>query len=266
MKENSLPSWSSEEERLLRHEAFMAEALKQRASIGAGEQPKPWWQHILWSSGGTALITVLLGGIAGGLINWFVQSDLKDREFWQAYWRARGDQALVAYKEYLDQEREIVKRAYELIGSAISGSEDLITLTSSDFALDGFVGADRQMVKEQRVSFRDKYNTVDAQWRSEHEKLALLMSYYHHGRREVVAAWQEAQQSVTEYMDCARRWHADHVRASVDKNTIKGACKAEKDNLAKKVEQLTTRLEASRQYAWTGWESPDKLRSAQKKE
>jgi hypothetical protein len=256
MEKTDLPAWSDEEQKLLRHEAFVGKVMQLR-SHNIENHPKPWWQRFLESSGAAALITVLLGGLLGQLITWSIQKGLKEREFQQAWMKSRGDQALATYKEYLDKEQETVKRAYELIGNCISSSEDLISLTSSEFAPGTSVG-----IEKQRDSIRAEYNKTDIQWRREREQLGLLMSYYHRGRSEVVTSWHDVQSTVTRYNECAAQWYLDHPNSTDSSN----ACKNEREDLRLKLDKLRTNLEAARQYAWEGWESPEKLRSILEKE
>lgn len=260
MEETNPPRWSEDEERMLRHEAFVAEVNRRRARTEGDGRTKPRWQRFLESTGGAAMITVLLGGMLGQLITWSVQKGLKEREFQEAWMKARGDQALVTYKEYLNQEQETVRRVYEIVGNLISASKDLIDLTQQEFAPGRYVG-----IEKQRNAIRERYNAIDGQWRSEHEKLGLLMSYYHRGRPEVAAAWRDVQESVTRYNDCAGSWYLDHPLPLM-KAEVADACKNERDDLRKQLEQLSASLEAARQYAWEGWESPEKLRSALEKE
>jgi len=260
MEEPNPAQWSNDEARMLRHEAFMTEVMRRRVRVEGEGYTKPWWQRFLESTGGAAMITVLIGGLLGQLITWSVQKGLKEREFQEAWMKARGDQALVTYKDYLNQEQEIVRRVYEIVGSCISVSEDLIDLTKLEFAPGKSIG-----VEKQRNSIRERYNTIDAQWRGEREKLGLLMSYYHRGRPEVAAAWRDLQDSVTKYNECAGNWYLDHPHPLI-KVEVADACKNDRDDLRKRLEQLSASLEASRQYAWEGWESPEKLRSALERE
>lgn len=226
--------------------------------------PKPRWLSFLESRSGTALITVVIGGLAGQLITCSIQNQMKDREFQQAWLQARGNQALVAYKEYLDREQQIVEQAYELIGNYISASEDLITLTKPEFDLERYSGDQRRVVAEQRTAIRQWFNTMDAKWRGEHEWLGLLMSFYHRGRQDVTTAWRELEDSVTEYADCTRRWYVEHS-APVTPAQAEEACKAESQLLRQRLDELSASMEAARQYAWEGWESPEKMRSALEK-
>ena len=86
--------------------------------------------RFLQSSGGTALITVVLGGIVGSLITGMVQSATHEREFDLAWLKARGDQALGAYRDYLDKEQGLVSQAYGLVGEVAASAETLINLAS----------------------------------------------------------------------------------------------------------------------------------------
>ncbi len=69
----------------LRHEAFLAEVLRLRTKLDQKQKEKLWWQRFLESSGGTALVTVLLGGLLGQLITSSVQVKQQEREFQQAW-------------------------------------------------------------------------------------------------------------------------------------------------------------------------------------
>jgi hypothetical protein len=105
---------------------------------------RSWWQWLLESSGGTALITVIIGGLMGSLITAIIQIGIKSREFEQARVKSRGDQALVAYKDYLEQQRETMKHAYQLIGNCVSASDDLIDITGEYFDPSKFPGVQGQ--------------------------------------------------------------------------------------------------------------------------
>jgi hypothetical protein len=227
---------------------------KRSQKMQINKSVKPLWQRLIESSGGTALITVLLGGIVGQCINLSIQKGLKEREFQQQWMKARGDQALASYNQYLSQENELVQKSYEIIGNCIATSDDLITLTTPHFA-----PGSHEDIEAQRTEIRIRYNAVDSQWRTEREKLGLLMSYYHHTQPEVVKAWADVQESVTNYMKCAEDWYRSHEQSAGD---ISHACEKEKKVLKARLVILTNSLEASRRYAWEGWETPEKLRSA----
>ena len=93
-----------------------------------------YWRLFLDSKVLVALVTVLIGGLFGQCISASIQNSLKEREFQQAWLKARGDQALQSHKEYLDKEQQIVLQAYDLIGKCLTAGRDLIDLTDADFA------------------------------------------------------------------------------------------------------------------------------------
>src|SRR6185503_4847747 len=108
-----MPHLPEDKEQLLEYETFIKEVLARREGAGKGGQTKPVWQRFLETTGGTALITVLIGGIMGSIITGMIQISAKNREAQQARLTARNSQAQVSYKEYLDKELEIVNRAFD---------------------------------------------------------------------------------------------------------------------------------------------------------
>lgn len=259
MKESDPSVLSERDERLLNYLALIATVLRQQVSAEE-EHGKHWWDRFLEPGVLTALVTVLIGGIMGNIIAGKIQTGAKEREFQQAWMKARGDQALLAYKEHLDQERETVKRAYELVGGCISASEDLIDLTRPEFAPRSHVG-----IEQERDAIRKNYNDHDVEWRRDHLKIQLLVSYYHSqlGQREAINDWEKVQASVTAYMDCARDWYIRHDgKEPPNLIDIENSCKDKKDSFNQSISQFTLRLERARRYAWEGWESPERLRSA----
>jgi hypothetical protein len=224
----------------------------------ADKQPCDCWRLFLDSKVIVALVTVLIGGLFGQCISASIQNSLKEREFQQAWLKARGDQALQSHKEYLDKEQEMVIHAYDLIGKCLTAARDLIDITDTDFALAGFKGKEREKVADQKTEVLDNYGAVIEKWDSEGNKTSLLIGYYHPGHPEVKTAWVDTQNSVNKYLDCARQWYKDHELKPQDTT---GACKKEKDEVDNQLTAIGSKLETARQYSWEGWESPEKLRA-----
>lgn len=250
---------SEEDSRSTQQQALIAEGSQQRPRPDGEEQRKPKWQRFLESAGGAALITVFVGGVLGQWITSTVQEGLKEREFRQAWMKTRGDQALLAYKEYSDQKQDLVRRVYELVGNCIAASDDLITLTGPEFKVDQLQGASRENTQKQIMLLQENYNKVSGQWRSDQEKLKLLIAYYYPDRPEVSGAWEETQASLTGFMKCARNWHIEKSTLATTENVTE-ACKEEKSNLASKLSKLTRIIQESHHYPWEGWDTPEKLR------
>lgn len=251
--------WSEEEAKLIHHEAFITGLLHQR--MAKEEKPRGLRQILLESTGGAALITVLLGGVLGAMISGIIQYGQKEREFQQTWLKARGDQALVAYKEYLDKQQEVVRHVYELVGSSISAADDLINVTKPEFAdTSKYQGDQKEKMKKYLADVNDKYNASDQKWRNERETLALLMNYYHYnsGNSDIIDKWKAVSDSVDAYMNCASQWKLDNPISYETNN----ACKPQKDALQGNSVELGRTLQVNRTYAWQGWESPDVFRSA----
>jgi hypothetical protein len=227
--ENEPPEWSDNEAQWLKYEEFIAQVSKLRSRP---ESPKAWWQKILESGGGAALITVLIGGVLGQLISMNIQSNLSYRDFKQSLRKAQNDQALVAYNKFLDLGAETIKHAYELIGNCISSSEDLVSTKSADF----------NESQTQKDKIAQRFNDTGKQWRTEQLQLGLLMKYYHHDDADVACAWQTVQDTTTAYMKCERSIYAN----------TKGApesCQDQKQAIMKALDLLTARrLEVAKKY------------------
>jgi hypothetical protein len=250
--------WSDDEARLIHHGKLIARLLRESERPGKADQPKPSWQRFLESSGGTALVTVIIGGLFGTLISALVQYGASGREFQQAWLKGRGDQALVAYKDFLDKQQEIIKRVYDRLGTCISASEDLASLSKDVNQTKNYEGDQKTRVMKYRISVQDKYTQSEAEWRSERDALGLLMDYYHPRQTNVIAAWRDLKESMTKYMSCVEKWSHDNPLSAETED----ACKPEKDALVNRIDHLTSSLEINRTYAWDGWESPEKLKDA----
>ncbi|MBC7929834.1 MAG: hypothetical protein H7Z38_04625 [Rubrivivax sp.] len=237
MTDDNLPEWSEEEARLLHHEALMSQLLRQRMPPDKEARAKPAWQRFLETSGGTALITVLIGGIIGTIISAGIQSSAKDREL-----------ATIAYKEYLGKQQEVLKRVYERIGVSISASDDLIKLSTKDYAVTSYEGKKKEEASNLRDSIKKKFDESYTAWRSERDGLGFLMSYYHPKQVKVIDAWRGVKDSVTNYMRCADNWIDNNFlleRKDADK-----ACENERTAFSNSLQQLSTSLDENRKYAW----------------
>ena len=204
-------------------------------------KPRTYWQRFLETSGGAALISVVLGSVMSGLITAATPKDNKSQE---SQVKAREIQ-LAAYKEYLDQQRDIVFHASELIGRCVSASDSLITLTDPVFDPSRYTG-----LEPQRLEMRKKFNECAMQWNAEYNKLNFAISYYHNGQPAVVGAWADVQQATTGVMECAQQWYVSHSTAPV---ATDGVCKAQKDEVTKRLDTFNRQVSAARHYMWQEW-------------
>ena len=235
MADNDSPKWTGDEERLLRHETFVAEVLEKRRARDGERRPNPAWQRFLESAGGAALVTVVFGSIAAGIINSLVQEKLKEREL-----------ALASYEAELKQQQDIATRIVDLVGTSVGAAEDLITLTTQDFDPSGFSGDERKKIINQRTQIRQTYNSTDTQWRVDREKLALLIGLHSYGQSGITEAWGDAQQAVTAYKDCAEDWYTGHDLKFVTSEEARSACGKQKSAFQMKLQRFVELM----QNAW----------------
>jgi hypothetical protein len=210
-----------------------------------------------------ALVTVLIGSIAATIITGLIQWRAQVREFEQGWLKARGDQALVSYREYLDQEQALIRRAYSLIGACTSEADNLTGLLRPEW---NEHNAKRDVeLENQKDEIIKRFNATKRQWHSEKGEIGLLMSYYHPGERQVMANWNNVEKAVTDYLKCKQSWHDDYINGSVPQGLaveqVMAKCNQEYTDLIAGLGNLSSSLESSRRYAWTGWESPQETRA-----
>ncbi len=223
MATNETLKWNQKRAESLTHEEFIKEVLKLRSRP---EPQKPWWLRLLETSGGAALITVLIGGLLGQIISMSIQKSLKERE-----------RELAAYTKFLDQGSETIKHAYALIGSCISAADNLISITGDEFNEDT-----TPELRKQKLEILSKFSEVNTKWREEQHGLGLLMRYYHHNAAGVTDAWKNVQDSNVQYMECAADLIYEHNHGGKTNQTVV-ACKQKKDALIKSLDVLATSVE-----------------------
>jgi hypothetical protein len=257
---NNAPDQPQVDERLLHHLTLVAAVLRNEAIGDAKNHSKHWWQYFLEPSVLTALVTVLIGGLFGGLITAMYQAAQKDREFQQSWLKTRGDQALTSYKEYLDREQELIRRAYALVGACVSASDRLAYQTGPPFRAE-FIN--QPEVENQKNAIKKNFNQMNAKWLSEKEELGLLMNYYHPDHPGVIIAWRKVRDSVTRYTEWAANWNNDHQppKPPPGVQEIKDGSKPLYDALSSDLDELSKALESVRDYPWKGWESPQKMKT-----
>jgi hypothetical protein len=257
--QDKLPKLSDEESRHIQFIASVVEALNSRARPPDDkEKSKPAWQRFLETAGGAALVTVLLGGVLGQCVTSKINEGIKERENHQADAKAYNDRVSDAAKSYLEQEQQVVKRTYELVGKCISDSEDIMGLTVEEFDPSLYEGKDRKDIQKLRDDVREEYNASDKQWRSEGVSLGLLMSYYHNGNMNVMTSWREVKDSLDAYKDCAEGQLRRHEQEEIffKEEEVKSACSAERQKVRESLDNLTVILESARLDALKKWETP----------
>ena len=220
------PSWTLQEEALLRSVRLLAEVDTIR---GGKDRPasKPAWQRFLESAGGVALITVLLGGIAGGVITAQLEARQKERELAVERERAEEERKGVSHRQLLAARLTVVREAMDLVGRVLAAGEDLIVLTGPEWRLDAAGGeVARESTRRTKEELRVGWNSADAEWRARRHAVWLLLAAYTSEDRDVVTAWRVAEEGIDLFLRCARRYYVEHATGSGEPAT---ACAAEHD-------------------------------------
>lgn len=234
------PAWTEEEERIFRHEALVAKVIELR---DAGNQaPKPSFVRLLESNTVAAIVTILLGSLLTPIVISSIQ-----------HARARDDQALTEYKQYLQRQQEVVTSTYDLVGRVVAATQDLISLTLPHF--DSKSTDAPQKLAEQTAQIKTVYNTSTKEWEVEEEKVGLLISYYHYGQPDVLPAWRETQESVNHFIKCAeeryqRYWDDPEEKSKPD------PCQGDRAVIRESLNKLSATIESSRRQVWQQFDVP----------
>jgi hypothetical protein len=222
---------------LYQHEEFIARVNKIRGADESLIRPTHWWLHLLETSGGAALLTVLIGGLCGAGLNFLIQRDLKDRESQQALLRLQFEQKLITYKNLEDQRQEFLKHLYERVGRSTTAAYDLIFLTGSDVVPSSDTDYQKEL-RQQRNEIIQRYNSSDNEWRAEQESLELLISYYHDNSSEVRGSWRSAQEAINTYMKCAETTWKEYNETKIT-NDINSVCQTERKSFKDRLSDFT---------------------------
>lgn len=201
-----------EQDAFLAQDDFVTEVLRRREAHkpdAAPEQKRKEsaWLAFLQSSSGTALITVLLGTIGGGIITSLVQERQKQKET-----------HALKVSAYLKNQQDIYTDAFALLGKAVAASEDMATITEAPFYTgqnDGLSKADEADIDKQKTAIVDAFNSVDAEWRRRRTSLSLLIRLYNQNDRGVATAWESTAAALTDFMNCERNFNIQQNRMHI---------------------------------------------------
>lgn len=232
-----------EQQAALEQQAFVEALLNIRSDNSKSDaneekSPKPTWLKFLESTGGAAIITVVLGTLGGTIITALVQSLNQQQQARQ-----------LSTSEFVKGEHDTVKSAFDLVGESIAASENLNTITTVGFDPANFADADqKKSVLTQKGNLRDEFNKADEHWRATRETLGLNMLYYNGNDQAVGSAWSRTSDAVSVYMDCQHTWYMQHLGNFVEANVAAQACTKERKSLDSALRDLEGSLAKDRLY------------------
>jgi hypothetical protein len=212
---------------------------------------KPAWQRFLESAGGAALITALIGG---AFVQWVadsIQRGAARRDFNNAWLKARGDQALLAYRDYHNDQLRALEQLYVEVGHIVSASEALVAAANWDTRLP----ATRTSIGRIAADF----NAAEDKWVEAKPRFTFLLSYYSNANRNVARDWRALSKAIDDYRECVSARY--DTPPSGAQSAAELLCGEQRNYVDTKIDALGADLEGSRSYVWRGWDSPDVLRA-----
>lgn len=236
------PIPANEELRDLLLKALALDYLKQRekSSGSPSKDTKPLWLQLFESAGFAALVTVIVGGIAGGVITAMLQHSEKERDAQAAEIRLDHDRQVAAYKEHLDRERKVVEEMYLRLGKFVDASRDLTTLSRIEFCQEcQRTPLSPHVIKEEQ-GVLDRYDAAMIEWNSNRLRLGMLLQLEHENDKELLDDWEKASDAAEMYAECADRWRTKYNRLAIHE-ALK-ACELPHRAVDDTVQVLTNRI------------------------
>jgi hypothetical protein len=220
-----------------------------------------WFGDFVKSASGTTLITVLLGGVAAQLISCDAQRRAQQREFNNTWLKSRGDQALLARKEFVDGRRAALEEILRTAGTLSAASQDLIDITGPSFRMEGHTKADKDVLLAEQTRVTKEFTSAELAWAPAQPRFSFSVAYFGAGSGAVTASWQELRGSVNGLRRCAsetyKRWFlaGQHIGSYVyDPAYCQREFSEVEVRAAKLGETFGVRSDQS------GWDNPDSLK------
>lgn len=176
---------------------------------------KPVWLQLFESAGFAALVTVLVGGIAGAVITAMLQQYGKKRDAQVAEIRLEHDRRFAAYKEHLDRERKVVEEMYLRLGKFVDASRDLTTLSRREFCEECQKHRLPDRVIKEKQGVLDRYDAATIDWNSNRLRLGMLLQLEHGNDTELLGNWKRTSDAAEQYAECADRWRTKYDRLEI---------------------------------------------------
>jgi hypothetical protein len=219
----------------------------------AEDEKKPIWLQLFESAGFAALVTVLVGGIAGAVITGMFQQYGKERDAQAAASRLEHDRKVAAYNQHLDRERKVVDEIYLKLGKFVDASRDLTTLSRKEFCEDcPKQRLSAHMIKE-KLGVVERYDAATIEWNSNRLRLGMLLQLEHENDKDLLDDWKKTSEAAEQYAECADRWRTKYNRLEIHE-ALK-ACTPSRGRLDEAAQALTKRIvELRRPGRDVGWQ------------
>jgi hypothetical protein len=201
---------------------------------------KPLWLQLFESAGFAALVTVLVGGLAGAVITSMLQRYGKERDARVAESRLEHDRQVTAYRQHLDRERQVVDEMYLRLGKFVDASRDLTTLSRREFCEECQKTPLPKRVVTEKQGVLDRYDSAMVDWNSNRLRLGMLLQLEHQNDRELLDDLEKASDAAERYAECADRWRTKYDQLEIHE-ALK-ACEQSHRSVDESVQLLTNRI------------------------
>ena len=174
---------SPEEKEFLRRDVFITAVLKQRGT--EREKVESWWRFFLSSPGGTALISVLLGGVLAAWISAAYQYDQKERDVQHTLNQLRSS---------------LIDEVLSIIGKVQGSAESRIEIDGKKYAKRIDPAAEK-INASQKLSIRHAFNQAWQDWDT--KKLSMLARIRFNLGANPATKWAKLITDVDSLLDCA---------------------------------------------------------------
>ena len=217
------------------------------------DEKKPSWQIFLESTGGTALITVLLGSLAGALITGMIQDNIKEKEFKNAFLNQYNTAQVEYVKGMMKTRTKVRKEAIDLFSEALNATQNLLQAK-------GPLNLGTKEAQKQVKSLKVAYNNTEDKWNENKYSIGFTLAYAYNSNPESIG-WDQLAHEVDAFMDCAIKFTPPRNKTNYKElvEATDRACSGQRERVYRAMDNLATRLEEKSGESWAGFKNYQEL-------
>ena len=212
---------------------------------------KAWWQIFLESSGGTALITVFIGGIAGSIITASMQIRTKEKEFKNSLLNSYNTTQIEYSKNFLIKQEEATKDALNLVSKTLNACQNLVDSKSPDL--------NTYNNQDQVEKLRNEFNNGSDHWEEKKYSTGFLLAHYHNSSL-VSINWKAIIDKCDELIACSSSFQPSTADSDLAKKQTEQACSDVQADLIENIDLLLNKLHEKAGKEWAGFKSYEELK------
>ena len=187
---------TDEQKAFLKTDAFVNSVLRARTSTN---ESTPLWLAFFRSTGGAALVTVIIGGIATAIITGMFQGWQKDRDLENGIIALYSQFLIDQHKDTLAARASLRHESFTLLGQIRNSAGSMIDIEGPAFAFPDDP-QQREKIMAQKEQVRTDFNRAWERWQT--HKTALGSRFDYHYGDESRDAWKSLGIAVDELLQC----------------------------------------------------------------